>query len=133
MRGTYYIQERGKQMKKLITLTLTMALALTAVAVFAGPSMAGDKLNAGDSMFMVPDRFIPVAEPVVKPAGDPRIAEEIAELSNGITDFSGRSYDEPGVTTDKLAAVRESVEGNEAGGPRAVELFKDLYNGITDF
>lgn len=120
-------------MNKLISLTLTMAFALTAVLAFSGPSMAADKLNAPDSMFGVPDRFIPVAEPVVKPAGDPRIAEEIAELSNGITDFSGASYDHPGVTPDRLAAVRESVEGNEAGGPRAVELFKDLYNGITDF
>ena len=120
-------------MKKLITLTLTLALALAAVAVFAGPSMAADKLDAGDSMFMVPDRFIPAAEPVVKPAGDPRIAEEIAELSNGITDFSGRSYDSPVTTPDRLAGVRESVEGNEAGGPRSVEVFKGLYNGITDF
>ncbi len=115
-------------MKKLMLFTLAMSFA---VAVFAGTSMAADKLNASDSMFGVPDRFIPVAEPVVKPAGDPTVAEDIARLSNGITDFAGRSYDDTGLNATLTA--KNSVEGSSAGGPRADAVFKDLHNGITDF
>ncbi len=118
-------------MKKLMLFTLTTSFVLAAVTVFSGPSMAADKLNAGDSMFMVPDRFIPSAEPVVRPAGDPRVAEEIAKLSNGITDFTGKSYDDPALAT--IQTDNPSVEGSSAGGPRAVEVFKDLANGVTDF
>jgi hypothetical protein len=51
------------------------------------------------------------------------------ELSNGITDFTGRTYD----TLEPAAASSEWIVSSGAGGLVTVEPGKELYNGITDF
>lgn len=49
-------------------------------------------------------------------------------LDNGVTDFTGRSYDnhEIGLVKDEMAVI----EGSAAGGAR---IDKELWNGVTDF
>jgi hypothetical protein len=52
------------------------------------------------------------------------------ELYNGVTDFTGRSYD-----TFEITPMNEvkGIEGASAGGLRTGEAAKELYNGVTDF
>jgi hypothetical protein len=47
---------------------------------------------------------------------------------NGVTDFTGRSYDNFEIQSGD---GMKSVEGMSAGGLRSGE--RDLYNGVTDF
>jgi hypothetical protein len=57
------------------------------------------------------------------------------ELYNGVTDFSGKSYDtlanisnvSPGAASEVL------MEGSHAGGLRTEVSSKESYNGVTDF
>ncbi len=52
------------------------------------------------------------------------------ELYNGVTDFTGGSYD-----TFEITPMNEvnSIERASAGGLRTGEATKELYNGVTDF
>ena len=54
-----------------------------------------------------------------------------AELNNGITDFTGRSYDTFDIGNG--AMIGSSVEGVSAGGLREDTSMKELSNGVTDF
>ncbi len=51
-----------------------------------------------------------------------------AELNNGVTDFSGKSYD-----TFDIGNGGSSVEGASAGGLREDASMMELSNGVTDF
>ncbi len=56
------------------------------------------------------------------------------ELYNGITDFSGRSYDNvPDFGPAANAVVDTGEESSAAGGLRSDEPGIELNNGITDF
>jgi hypothetical protein len=114
-------------MKTLISLTLTLALAAVAVMVFAGPSMAAEKLNAGDSMYLIPDSFIPTAEPAGT-VGNLALSKLNAGDSMFLVPDSFIPTAEP--AADPHVA---SVEGSSAGGLRTAEGFTGLHNGITDF
>ena len=52
------------------------------------------------------------------------------EIHNGVTDFSGQSYDSPGISPSEASSGW--VEHEAAGGYRGEEN-KALYNGATDF
>jgi hypothetical protein len=52
------------------------------------------------------------------------------DLSNGVTDFSGRNYD-IGINPAEVPAT--SMEGVHAGGMREEGPGLVLYNGVTDF
>lgn len=68
-------------------------------------------------------------------AGGLRSAEPGTQLINGITDYSGRSYD----TLSDLsmastgASLGASAESSHAGGLRTAESGNRAFNGITDF
>ncbi len=58
-----------------------------------------------------------------------------SEIGNGITDFSGRSYDSVSsfnsAESDPMPSV---VEGSSAGGQRSADFgIEEMNNGITDF
>jgi hypothetical protein len=52
-------------------------------------------------------------------------------LSNGVTDFSGRSYDIGTAAPEAMEAA--FVESSHAGGFRAEEPGIELFNGATNF
>ncbi len=57
-------------------------------------------------------------------------------ISNGITDFTGRSYDEVPVfsSVGSSAMLSDSIESSNAGGLRSSDLgIEGMNNGITDF
>ncbi len=56
-------------------------------------------------------------------------------IGNGITDFTGRSYDEvPVFGSMESGPMSGVVEGSNAGGLRSVDLgIEEMNNGITDF
>ncbi len=57
-------------------------------------------------------------------------------ISNGITDFTGRSYDEVPVfsSVGSSAMLSDSIESTNAGGLRSADLgIETMNNGITDF
>jgi hypothetical protein len=112
-------------MKKFISLTLTIALAITAVVIFAGPSMAAEKLNAGDSMFLVPDSLIPTAEPAGTQEG-----LALSKLNAGDSMFLVPDSFIPRAEA-AVADPVASVEGSNAGGLRTID--DPLHNGVTDF
>jgi hypothetical protein len=55
------------------------------------------------------------------------------ELNNGITDFSGRSYEIVPDFGPAASAVVDTGENWAAGGPRSDDPGIALENGITDF
>lgn len=55
---------------------------------------------------------------------------------NGITDFTGKSYDEVPVfsSVGSSAMLSDSIESTNAGGLRSADLgIETMNNGITDF
>jgi hypothetical protein len=68
-------------------------------------------------------------------AGGPRADVPGLELNNGVTDFSGRTYDtlsDIGMAAPG-ASRGASVESSHAGGPRTEISGQEFSNGITDF
>ncbi len=59
-------------------------------------------------------------------------AGQSVTIDNGVTDFTGHTYDSLPLTVPR-ANIVPSIEGSSAGGLRAEDPAVVLHNGITDF
>lgn len=123
-------------MKKILLYAITMVFTLTlGVAYAEAGSNFGSNKAITNFNYDIGPADVPATSMDGSNAGGLRSAEPGMELTNGITDYSGRSYDtladisitSPGVSSGA------SAEGSHAGGLRAAGSANQAFNGITDF
>jgi hypothetical protein len=123
-------------MKKILLYAITMVFVLSLGVAYAD---AGN--NFGSNKTIINNNYdigpadVPATSMEGVNAGGLRSTEPGMVLSNGITDFTGRSYDtlsDIGIASPDASRV-SSVEGSHAGGLRTAGSGNRAFNGITDF
>ena len=66
-------------------------------------------------------------------AGGLRAADPAKVIQNGVTDFTGRTYDSLCIPAEGTTMNSRSVESSSAGSLRAANSAQSLQNGVTDF
>ncbi len=123
-------------MKKTILYAIMMMLVLAlGVAYAEAASNFGSNEAIPNTNYDIGPADVPATLVEGANAGVIQSAGLGMELTNGVTDFSGKSYES--LEDISVASLGEkqsaTAEGSHAGGLRSVEPGVGSFNGVTDF